>query len=399
MLKAISFIILIMFFNSVSYASETTYNELRNLMDQSNKAIESRGSDLLEGLDANRTRSDALSYREDAIAALEGLENQEMLEKDQSLEKYSEVQTIYFVSISLGEQSLLRIFHEAGLDRNRNLVVIQGVKNGSKLPAGLQPYYDIVEAVDNPPTFVLDPGLFENFGITNVPAIVSVDKTKPILEQEGVARVYGLESANFLYEQIEKGNIGDLGIKGNIAKIEEPNLIEVMKNKLQLVDWEQKKRDAVNNYWNAQKFNTLPTASETVVRFLDPSVVLTKKLTDSEGLTILEKGTVVNPLEKLPFNRIIIVFNPTIEDEVTFVKQQLEDLTIQDGRVVLIASEFDRTGSWEWYENITESFNRPVYKLLPDVIKRWDVRFTPTIITAENLHFRIKEVNVEEVVQ
>lgn len=399
MLKATSFIILFTLLASGVSASETTYNDLRNLKEFSDKAIENRGSDLLEGFNADKTRSQANIYREDAIAALESINEQQPMGDDQSLEKYSEVETIYFVSISLGEQSLLRIFEEAGRDRDSNLVVIQGIKDGAKLPAGLQPYYDIVAATDNPPTFVLDPGLFEKYEITKVPAIVRLDSTKPIFEQDGVARVYGLESANYLNEQIDKGNHGDLGVKGSVAKIEEPNLIEVMKEKLNLVDWEEKKQTAVENYWKAQKYNKLPPASETVTRTLDPSVILTEELTDSDGVTILEKGTVINPLEKLPFNRILFVFNPTRKAEVEYVKSQLEDLTLQDGRVVLIASEFDKNGGWNWYKNITNGFNRPLYKLLPDIIKRWDVRYTPTIIRAENKHFRIEEVNVEEVIQ
>lgn len=399
MLKATSFIILVTLLTSVASAAETTYNDLRKLKDFSDKSIESRGSDLLDGVNADKIRSNANSYREDAIAALESMKEQQPMGEDQSLEKYSEVDTIYFVSMSLGEHSLLRIFEEAGRDRNSNLVVIQGIKDGAKLPAGLQPYYDIVEATDNPPTFVLDPGLFDKFGITKVPAIVRLDKTKPIFDQSGVAKVYGLESANYLNEQIEKGNHGDLGVKGSIAMIEEPNLIEVMKAKLNLVDWEKKKQAAVENYWKEQKYNKLPPASESVTRTLDPSVILTEELTDSDGVTILEKGTVINPLEKIPFNRIIFVFNPTRKAEVDFVMSQLEDLTLQDGRVVLIASEFDESGGWDWYENITNGFNRPLYKLLPDIIKRWDVRYTPTIIRSENKHFRIEEVSVEEVIQ
>ncbi len=167
-----------------------------------------------------------------------------------------------------------------------------------------------------------------------------------------------------------------------------------MKRRLTQVDWAEKKELAARNYWKNQEYSGLPPAVEDRVRTLDPSVMLTEDLEDSEGGVILEKGTVVNPLEMLPFNRILIIFNPTRSDEVKYVESRLEGLSFRDGRVVLIASEFDAEGGWEWYENLTNNFDRPVYKLMPDIISRWGIRHTPTIIAADGDKFIIEEVGV-----
>jgi conjugal transfer pilus assembly protein TraW len=396
MLKATLIIVLIMLFTSVAAASETTYNDLRNLKEFSEKAIEGSGSDLLKGFNAEKTRSSAGKYKADALAALSSVTEQRPMEKSQALQKYGDVETVYFVSMSLGEQSLLRIFEEAGQDRAKNLVVIQGVREGAKLPAGLQPYFRIVQETENPPTFVLDPSLFESFAITSVPAIVKVDKSTSIFEQDGIAKVFGLESSSYLNAQIDKGNLGDLGIKGNIAPIEEPNLIEVMKEKLANVDWEVKKEQALKRFWDNQEYYEMPFATEERVRFVDPTIRVTADIATPDGEVIVKEGAVINPLKQLPFNRVVYIFNPTRKDEVEFVKDAIDSHSITDGKPVLIASQLYRQDGWDKYEDLTDSLNHPVYKLMPDVKSRWSIERTPSVVTADQDKFVVTEYVVNE---
>lgn len=376
-----------------------SHEDMRDILRGHEGNVEQRGSDLLEGLSHEDYRKRTNDYKDEVDQVLsKSLEATEAgaAEGHGYAEKYPGVDTIYFVSWAMGEESLKRVFAEAAIENDSRLVVIQGVEPGGKLPAALGRYYTVLREAEVEAQFVLDPSLFEQYGVSQVPTIVKLDSSDQIENGKYLASVQGLESDSYLNEMIDRGDTGDLGVRGNVVEISEPNLIDVMKQKISQVDWAEKKELAARNYWKSQEYSSLPPAEEDRVRSLDPSVMLTEDLKDSEGGVILEKGTVINPLEMLPFNRILIIFNPTRSDEVEYVERRLDGLSFRDGRVVLIASEFDTEGGWEWYENFTDSFDRPVYKLMPDVITRWGIRHTPTIITADDDKFIIEEVGTLE---
>ena len=142
------------------------------------------------------------------------------------------------------------------------------------------------------------------------------------------------------------------------------------------IDWEKAKQRAIDNFWTEQssRFWSLPTAKTSVSRVLDPTFIVSQDIRDIKGTFIHRKGDLVNPLDHLPFNDAIVIFNPRRAEEVevaSFLKRRFEkDKAI--GQVVWIASEFDATRGWDSTHRDYGNADAPVYLLMPDIVQRWE---------------------------
>ena len=388
-----------LFISPAVVADKVTYDDIREMTESFEERASNYASDTLGGIDVDDIMNRAKSRRDEAKKVFQNASRNSTdanESTDQAPDKYSNVDTIYFVSWSMGEESLVDVFHSANNAPDTSIVVIQGVAPGAKLPAGLNRYYEILKDEDVNISFVLDPSLFDYFQISMVPTIVKLNEKGDYEAGRYLAKVSGQSTDAHIKEQISKGQSGDLGVRGDAVEISEPNLIDVMKEKMLLVDWDKQKDNAVNNFWKNQDYNKLPPALNDRLREIDPSIILTAPIKDNDGVVIVEKGTIVNPLDKLPFQRKLIVFNPARSVEMNYVLNLIEDTSFKEGRIVLIASEFQASDGWDWYENTTEDLNMPRYKLTEDIMSRWEVEYTPTIITADEDTFFVEEISLSE---
>ena len=213
-----------------------------------------------------------------------------------------------------------------------------------------------------------------------------------------LAKVEGLNNPRWLNEQIEMGHLGDFGNRGYIYPIDEPDIMELMQRRALKVDWQKAKQHAIDNFWNEQskRFFPMPTAKSSVSRVVDPTFMVAQDIKDLAGNYIAREGDMVNPLDKLPFTDAIVIFNPKRKDEVEVAKllkaRFQKDKTI--GQVVWIATEFDTAKGWDSYTDITELLDAPVYLVMPEIIDRWHLQVTPSVITADN---NTKKFIVEEI--
>lgn len=337
--------------------------------------------------------------------------------------------TYIFVSYSLGDDALLDILESASGKDNVELVM-RGIPKDSNLVDGLVRIRNLAARFDPIPNIIIDPMLFRAYDVKVVPTVVRVsdkrmarpkvrlidevrektgmsdeeckanDNTSLVRKNEVpadyrgrtvpmmIAKVEGLNNARWLNERIANGHTGDFGNKGYVYPIHEPDFIEVMQKRALGIDWEKAKQRAIDNFWTEQssRFWSLPTAKTSVSRVLDPTFIVSQDIRDIKGTFIHRKGDLVNPLDHLPFNDAIVIFNPRRAEEVEvakLLKRRFEkDKAI--GQVVWIASEFDATRGWDSYTEITETLDAPVYLLMPDIVQRWEVKVTPTVITANN---------------
>ena len=337
--------------------------------------------------------------------------------------------TYIFVSYSLGDDALLDILESASGKDNVELVM-RGIPKDSNLVDGLVRIRNLAARFDPIPNIIIDPMLFRAYDVKVVPTVVRVsdkrmarpkvrlidevrektgmseeerkanDDTSLVRNNEApadyrgrtvpmmIAKVEGLNNARWLNERIANGHSGDFGNKGYVYPIHEPDFIEVMQKRALGIDWEKAKQRAIDNFWTEQssRFWSLPTAKTSVSRVLDPTFIVSQDIRDIKGTFIHRKGDLVNPLDHLPFNDAIVIFNPRRAEEVEvakLLKRRFEkDKAI--GQVVWIASEFDATRGWDSYTEITETLDASVYLLMPDIVQRWEVKVTPTVITANN---------------
>ena len=311
--------------------------------------------------------------------------------------------TYIFISYSMGDSTLADIFKRTAGKADTQLVM-RGFPEGMTFAQGFKRFKTIVEKekMKIMPNFTVDPPLFEVYGITQVPAVVraqgipeSIASVSPKRDYPKlIAKVTGLASDEWLKEQIENGEKGDLGNRGNVFQIAEPDLIEVMKAKVASVDWEKKREEAFNRYWDNRKFDVLPIAEETKEIRIDPSFVVPREIKDLAGNVLYSAGDKVNPLDVRPFTETVLIFNPTRPDELERVDEYLKEHTAAGlKKPIFVATEIDKKRGWDAYTEVSDRFDSHIYFMVPEFKKTWGIKATPSVIWGDN---EAKEFAVRE---
>ncbi len=303
--------------------------------------------------------------------------------------------TYIFVSYSLSEDVLKGIV-ERHKGRNDVTLVMRGVPQGMNIPEGIRKMQAIANSVEPIASVIIDPALFREYGITQVPAAVRVGRAPSALTlspdmKQGrkfaplIAKVAGLHNDKWLMEKIEAGEKGDLGVQGALSEIEEPDLIEEMKKRVAQVNWDRKKEEAVKRFWKGQSFDVLPTAEAERTREVDPTILVEKDLKDLAGNYIRKAGDRVNPLQIRPFTQTLLIFNPVSEEEMVRVETFLSERHRRGlATPVMIATQIDKAKDWNGYKELTDRLDAHVFVLTPEVKHQWRIEKTPSVVTADN---------------
>ena len=318
-----------------------------------------------------------------------------MDELSKAKKRFSSQKVVVFASRSLGPQSLKDILGIAS--NNQDVVVVfRGIPQEANLGEAMLEIQQVAAEYSPMPNIVINPVLFTEYNVTSVPTIIVREEQSVIAGKlpEVIARVSGLSNPNWILEKIESGEKGNLGIRGPVESISEPDLIELMKERYAKIDWEEKKQNAVNNFWNKQTFRELPKAHKDRIRELDPTVYISQDIATPDGTLIAKKGDMINPLDLTPFTQAIVVLDPLDKDQVKRVKEALPRINKTPGvkRITYIVTRLDRETGWDSYTKTTDTFDAPVFLLTPDVAKRFELEYVPSIITAEGKHFKIEEL-------
>jgi conjugal transfer pilus assembly protein TraW len=207
------------------------------------------------------------------------------------------------------------------------------------------------------------------------------------------ARVSGLTEPDWLLRQVKEGAIArDFGVKGSVEEIAERDLVEVLQEKVAAIDWEEKKQQVIERFWEKQRFLELPRARRSRTRTLDPSILISDHIRDGNGNVLVAQGTLINPLELRPFTQALVIFDPLDPLQVSLVDQRLAGLKQQYPRITLIVTRFARDKGWDSYTKITDHFDAEVFILTPDIQSRFELEVTPSIVTAEQNRFVIEEL-------
>ena len=327
-------------------------------------------------------------------------------------------ETYVFVSYGLGDVVLNDILkRHAG--RDDVTIVMRGIPQGVSLGEGIKHMQSLASQYTPIPHIVLDPTLFAAYDVKAVPKVVRVEGGEGLAlaafaqkaDQSShakaaprhaplIAEVSGLANDEWLQRQIELDHCTvskpcRYGEQGPVVAIAEPDMIEEMKRRVAAIDWEKKKAEAMKRIWTNQAFDELPTAAKTVRRVLDPSIHVVNDIVDANGLPIRRAGEVVNPLDARPFTSILVIFNPKCEAEMTAVLAHVKRLRAEGHTsFIYMATALDRSVTtadqtlgpgWAHYEAVCDRLDSHVYLLTPEVRDRWDVRVTPTFVSADNV--------------
>lgn len=182
---------------------------------------------------------------------------------------------------------------------------------------------------------------------------------------------------------------GDAGVLGPLTAFVERNLLDEIQDRIAKLDAAAIKKGAQDRLWSrlSQPQVDLPMATDPEIFELDLSFELTTPMTDQNGQVLIPAGTRFNPMEHMPFTRRVVIFNPEREEELDRVTHHLAGLSSGRENVRLIATHF-RTPSTlqarEAQQQLERRFNLPVYLLDRQMLARFAVKKTPTVITGDN---------------
>jgi len=311
----------------------------------------------------------------------------EMFEKNEIPDNLKRI--IVYASMSMGEKKLINLFENSS-GKDNVFIVFCGLEkkaNGepSNIPDFMRNVRTLIKGISPEPNVFLEPNLFKMADIQVVPTIILLEgENKIITESRGTI------SLDWFIDKI-KYDKGDLGKWGETHLISETNIIDDIKNRLKQIDWEEKKNNALANFWNKQEFFELDEAKKDNEFLIDPSVTADANIYDHKGDIVVAKGTTANPLDYVPLTSRLIVFNGTKEKQIAIAKKYGEELKGKRN-VVYITTKIDRKLKWDGLNKIEEILNRPVYLLNRSIVERLKLKKVPSIIDSQDKRILIREI-------
>jgi len=316
-------------------------------------------------------------------------------EAEQRAAALCETRTRYlFASRSLGEAALREIFEEASANPELT-IVFQGIPKGTKMPKAFLDLQQLAREFDPMPSVALNPLIFQEHDVRAVPEIMALtdgEWKNRKCHQDVRTRIAGITSMRYLNERLDEG---DLGQRGPVEEISEPNLMDVIAQRIKQVDWDKKKKQAVDNVWNNIQMYPLPPAPKDRIIRIDPTIEALQDIKDADGKVLVPAGKRVNPLDIQPFNSVVVVFNPLRESELDAAAAMIKSYTKKGKKIIPVLSEIDKTKGWDMYNEVARKLNHRVFMLTPELKQRFRIMHTMSVVRASGDHFEVREVKVE----
>ncbi|MFE8032245.1 TrbC family F-type conjugative pilus assembly protein [Thiohalocapsa marina] len=285
------------------------------------------------------------------------------------------------VSRALGAAALRDIFASAARPDVR--VVFRGVAEGEPLVDFMRGIQAELEGLDPMPAVELDPTPFREAGAASVPLMI-------LSGPDGeIARVAGLSDPAWLHAQVAAGRTGDLGVRGPVETISEPDMLEEIARRVAALDLAALREQALARYWTRAVFEHLPTAREPRTRVIDPVIEAKADIALPDGTRMVRAGETLNPLDRLAFGLRLVVFDPTEPAQVRTARTLGESAGAL--RPVYLATRFDREAGWEGFRAIEDTLDETVYLLTPDVRERFALERVPASVEAVGRVFLVRE--------
>lgn len=243
-----------------------------------------------------------------------------------------------------------------------------------------------------PASVYLDPTLFDDHAVESVPTIIRFDGEDPTLTVKGMLNIDWVE------DKYEAGARNKLAQQGPVYEIAEENFMDTIKRRMENIDAEKMKREAVDRFWGNQDFAKLPVAEETASYMVDLSFTVSESLQLPSGEYLARKGDRINPLDMLPFQRIGIVFDGSDPAQVAWANEEVKRAMNKDALPILMTTDLDISeDGWEAFRQLNNAIpGYPVKMAVGPVIQRFQVEKVPSRFEQDGKMIRVTEFGKEE---
>jgi len=214
----------------------------------------------------------------------------------------------------------------------------------------------------------IDPVPFKKAKVTQVPAAIFIE--------DNIA----MKSTGYLAfrDLLESKSVID---SGNTYDIVEVDLMELMKSKIDVEAMEKQATKNHKSYWERYSFTDLPTGIDVFIRDFNPEVVVVNDIVDKNGYVAAKAGARINPMKAIPFNRVLITFNPEDSRQMLFALEHYNRALGNFKVPVLLATKFKSNRGWEFFTEMEEYFGTARIFLLQDsIVNRFNLKTSPSIV-------------------
>ncbi|MCD9476334.1 hypothetical protein GLP21_18470 [Photobacterium carnosum] len=300
---------------------------------------------------------------------------------DSPLKKGEEL--YYFISFSESEKEIKEIM-QAAADADAR-IILRGMRPQDKYVNQTSYAINVMGKDIRPvPKVAIDPRLFKVFKITKAPMMVYRKGDKYVVGS-------GITTTNwFLNKSREvKENYKTLGNLSPTKPIVEKDLIEEIKSRVAKIDWEAKRKKAMDHYFEKLPSFYLPPAQVDKTYEIDPRVRFNKDVRTKAGKLLAKKDSVVNPMDYFPGKTLnLFVFNPQSNMQKAVVKQQMK---LTKGENALLVTGIDKEKGLNSIRDISDEMGLQVYLLQERMIKRFQLQHSPSKVVLGNGKITITE--------
>ncbi len=189
-----------------------------------------------------------------------------------------------------------------------------------------------------------------------------------------------------LFIQLRAGGAENLGLAGRVYPIVEKDALSEFEDRAREVNFFQLFKpedfDKKITGFKPKGLKMLPPVRKNNSRLVDVSISLQDHIRDQNGNILYPKGLRVNPFDyaSLPFQ--IIVLNGADSDEIAWFEKS--PLFKNPSNPILISD-----GS---YSDLAQKWQRPIYYATAEIIGRFEVHGTPSIISQNGKYLNVDEV-------
>lgn len=297
---------------------------------------------------------------------------------------------LIFASFSIPDATLKGLLLQA---TEQNVVlVLRGVPKGSTVPGTVARLKRILPG-DAIPHVMLDPTLFRRFAVERVPtfALERGPGQEPVIARGAVTS----EWVRRMAANVQTGQ-EDLGRRAEDYAIAEMDLIEEMQQRLALVDFEARRREAIEQFWSkhGDNFVDLPDAKERRELLIDPSVRVTEDVEDADGSVLVSAGQTFNPLTWVPLSKTIVVFRGTDPRQVSKAQELARDARIGGRGVILLTTAIQTDRGWQHLSELERALSGAVYLLPQSLVERFHLARIPATVVSRGQRLLVTEVPV-----
>lgn len=176
----------------------------------------------------------------------------------------------------------------------------------------------------------------------------------------------------------------DLGVVGKTYPIKERDALQELESRAANVNWKKELSKIKPERYRPENSVALPRATKPRSFYVDMTYTLDMDIPDGKGGILYPRGYMFNPLDYIPFRKMLVVINGTDKDQLTWFRQ-----SAYAGRpdVMLLLTEGSSM-------KLGESLERPVFYSDSRITDKFKLQAVPSIVRQSGKMMLVEEIDV-----